>query len=237
MTVTTPSQEQQLVLQACRGLAANGLGPSIGGHVSVRVPGEERYWTNRLSRTFEEMQLDDIVLLDFEGRSVDPDVVVSPGIGFHHGIYGLRPDVGAIVHTHGYWVTAQSAFGREPRMLHNMSTYFHGRTAIAPDDEIDAIAPAMKDGDVAIIIPWHGAITLGATIAEAAGLHVTFDYACRLDVSLSGDKEVPTMPDDHAEAVQKLLTKANYLQLAWDLMVRKGERCYDGQVVVPAPAA
>ncbi|MBF6620353.1 MAG: class II aldolase/adducin family protein [Patulibacter sp.] len=229
------SPEQELALQACRGLAAYGLGPAIGGHVSIRVPGKEQYWTNKLNKTFEEMQLEDIVLLDFEGNAVDPDVVVSPGIGFHHGIYKLRPDVNAIVHTHGYWVTAQSAFGREPRMLHNMSTYFHNRTAIAPDDEIDAIAPAMKDDDIAIIIPWHGAITMGKSIGDAAALHVTFDYCCRLDVELAGAKDVPTMPEDHAVAVQKLLGKAAYLDLTWDLIVRKGERCYDGEVVVPAP--
>lgn len=231
------SKEQELVLQACRGLAAYGLGPSIGGHVSVRVPGEQSYWTNKLSVTFEEMQLDDIVQLDFEGKSVDPSVIVSPGIGFHHGIYLLREDVGAIVHTHGYWITAQSAFGREPRMLHNMATYFHGRTAIAPDDEIEAIAPALKDDDVAIIIPWHGSITLGPSIVEAAALHVTLDYVARLDVSLSGDKDVPTMPEDHALAVQKLLGKAAYLPLTWDLMSRKAERCYNGSVVVPIPHA
>jgi ribulose-5-phosphate 4-epimerase/fuculose-1-phosphate aldolase len=227
------SQERDQVLQACRGLAAYGLGTGIGGHVSVRVPGKEQYWTNKLSRTFEDMREEDIVLLDFEGRSVDPDVIVSPGIDFHHGIYKLRPDVGAIVHTHGYWITAQSAFGREPRLLHNMATYFHNRTAVAPDDDIASIAPAMKDDDVAIIIPWHGSITVGKDIAEAAALHVTFDYACRLDVTVAAVPDIPVMPEEHALAVQKLLVKANYLQLTWNLMCRKAERAYDGEAVRP----
>ena len=220
---TARSPQQQEVLDACHGLAAYGLGPGIGGHVSVRVPGEERYWTNRLSKTFEEMELDDIVELDFEGRSVDPDVVVSPGIDFHHGIYQLRPDVGAICHSHGFWITAQSAYGREPRLLHNMATYFHDRTAIAPDDDIASIAPAMKDDDVAIIIPWHGSITVGKDIGDAAALHVTLDYACRLDVT-HGANDVPLMPEDHAEAVKKLLAEANYLEITWDLIKRKAER-------------
>jgi L-fuculose-phosphate aldolase len=226
---------RQQALDACRGLAAYGLGSGIGGHVSVRVPGEELYWTNALDRTFEEMRLEDIVLLDFEGRSVRSDRAISPGIGFHQGIYKLRPDIGAVVHTHGYWITAQSAYGRPLRNLHNLATYFHGHTAIAPDDEIESIAPTMKAGDNAIIIPWHGAITLGATMVEAAALHVTFDYACRLDVTLPED--VPLMPDDHAEAIQRLLGKANYLKLTWDLMRRKAERGFNGDVVVPQIAA
>ena len=224
-------EQRELVLQACRGLAAQGLGPGIGGHVSIRIPGEELYWTNKLSKSFEEMQLEDIVLLDFHGRSADPEVIVSPGIDFHHGIYQLRPDVNAIVHTHGFWITAQAALGREPRMLHNMATYFKGRTAIAPDDEIESIAPAMKDGDLAIIIPWHGSITMGENIQVAAGLHHTLDYVARLDVTAPAD--TPEMPDDHAEAVQVLLAKADYLNLTWDLLCRKAERAFDGTFTTP----
>ena len=222
-------------LDACHGLAAYGLGSGIGGHVSVRVPGEELYFSNALDKTFEEMTLDDILLLDFDGRLVEGDRAISPGIGFHQGIYKLRPGCGAVVHTHGYWITAQSALGRPTRNLHNLCTYFHGRTAMAPDDDIEAIAPAMKEDDVAIIIPWHGAITMGADIAEASALHVTLDYVCRLDVQVPQD--APLMPEDHAKTIQGLLAKANYLQLTWDLMKRKAARAHDGQVIVPQAAA
>ena len=227
-------EQHDQVLAACRAMAAQGLGTGIGGHVSVRVPGEELYWTNRLSKTFEEMQPEDIVLLDFEGHSVDPDVVVSPGIDFHHGIYMLRPDVNAIVHTHGFWITAQAALGREPRILHNMATYFRGRTALAPDDEIKSIAPAMKDGDVCIIIPWHGSITMGTDIAEAAALHSTLDYVARLDVT--APPGTPEMPADHALAVESLLEKADYLNLTWELLQRKAARAYDGAYTTPLVA-
>ncbi|GAA1164773.1 class II aldolase/adducin family protein [Ornithinimicrobium humiphilum] len=227
-------EERELALTACRAMAAQGLGTGIGGHVSIRIPGKELYWTNRLSKTFEEMQLDDIVLLDFEGRSADPEVIVSPGIDFHHGIYKLRPDVNAIVHTHGFWITAQAALGREPRVLHNMATYFKGRTAIAPDDEIASIAPSLKDGDVAIIIPWHGSITLGKDIAEAAALHHTLDYVARLDVTAPAD--APEMPEEHAEAVRVLLAKADYLNLTWGLLQRKAARAFDGTFTTPLVA-
>ena len=227
--------QQRQVLEACHGLAAYGLGSGIGGHVSVRVPGEERYWTNVLDRSFEEMAAGDIVLMDFEGNVLDADRTISPGIGFHPGIYRLRADAGAVVHTHGYWVTAQSAFNRPPRAWHNLATYFHGRTAVAPDDDIDSIAPALGESDIAIVIPWHGAITIGADVGDAAALHVTFDYACRLDVTLTGSPADP-MPDEHGRAVQRLLGEANYLELTWDLMRRKAARAHNGDVVVPALA-
>ena len=46
------SQREQ-VLQAIRGLAAYGLGPNIGGHVSVRVPGKPEFYINAFDKTFE----------------------------------------------------------------------------------------------------------------------------------------------------------------------------------------
>lgn len=217
---TDRSIYRKQVLDACHALAAYDLGPGIGGHVSVRVPGQDCYWVNALDRAFGEMTLNDIVLADFDNNVLEADRIISVGIGFHPGIYKLRPDVGAIVHTHGYWVTAQSAFGRPPLSWHNLSTYFHGRTAVAPDDEIEAIAPAMKDDDIAIVIPWHGAITMGPDIGSAAARHATFDYACRLDVTLSATSAQP-MPDDHLDAIKRLLTKTNYHELTWDLMQRR----------------
>ncbi|HVX21013.1 MAG TPA: class II aldolase/adducin family protein [Acidimicrobiales bacterium] len=214
---------QHQVWEACRALGTYGLGSGIGGHVSVRVPGERRYWTNALDRSFEEMTVDDIVLLDFEGNNLSGGRVVSPGIGFHPGIYELRADVGAIVHTHGYWVTAQAAFGRPPKPWHNLATYFHGRTAVSPDDTVEAIAPALGPDDVAIIIPWHGSITIGPSMEEAAALHVTFDYACQLDVTLAGSGAEP-LSDDACVRIQALLGTADYLHNTWELMRRKAER-------------
>lgn len=218
------------VLEAVRGLAAYGLGPSIGGHVSIRVPGERKFYINAFDRTFEEMRLQDIALLDFDGNVLECETMVSLGQTFHHGIYQQRDDVNAIVHTHGFWLTAQSAFGRPVRNLHNLCTYFDRRTCISPSDDFAAIGPALRRQDVAIIIPWHGAITLGKDLASAASLHVTLDYAARLDVTLPA--ETPVMPAHLCAEMQSVLARANYLDVTWDLIRRKGVDNFDGQRVI-----
>jgi L-fuculose-phosphate aldolase len=224
---------QSQVLEAIRGLAAYGLGSGIGGHVSVRVPGQPLFYINAFDKTFEEMQLRDIALLDFDGKVVECETHVSPGLTFHHGIYKQRADVNAIVHTHGFWITSQSAFGRPPRNLHNLCTYFDGRTCISPSDDFTAIGPALRHEDVAIIIPWHGAITVASTLGDAAALHVTLDYACRLDVTLRA--ETPVMPAALATEMSRVLKKANYLELTWNLIRRKGVDFYNGTRVIPSP--
>ena len=47
----TDNSIKQQVLEAVRGLAACGLGPNIGGHVSVRVPGERLFHINVFDRS------------------------------------------------------------------------------------------------------------------------------------------------------------------------------------------
>ena len=222
---------REQVLEAVHGLAAYGLGPNIGGHVSVRVPGERRFYINAYDRSFEEMRLQDIALLDFDGNVLECETLVSLGQTFHHGIYKQREDVNAIVHTHGFWLTAQSAFGRPVRNLHNLCTYFDGRTCVSPSDDFEVIGPALRPGDVAIVIPWHGAITVGRDLATAASLHVTLDYAARLDVTLPAD--TPVMPPDMCAEVKATLARANYLEVTWDLIRRKGRDNFDGKRVHP----
>jgi L-fuculose-phosphate aldolase len=225
---------REQVLDAVRGLAAYGLGPNIGGHVSMRVPGKRMFYINAFDRTFEEMRLQDIALIDFDGNVLECETMVSLGQTFHHGIFKQREDVNAIVHTHGFWVTAQSAFGRPVRNLHNLCTYFDKRTCVSPSDDFSAIGPALKDHDIAIIIPWHGAITFGKDLATASALHVTLDYAARLDVTLPA--ATPVMPEHLVSEMQAVLARANYLDVTWDLIRRKGGDNFDGNRVIARQA-
>lgn len=210
---------RSLILDACHGLAASGCGNTIGGHVSMRVPGKNLYWTNVLDLALDEMGPDDLLLVDFNGRVVEGTRPISPGIDFHQGIYQRRPEINAVVHTHGPWGTMQAAMCRPLRMYHNLATYFHDKIAVSPDDTIEAIGPVLAD-NIAIMMPWHGAITLGRTLPEAAALHVTYEYAARIDVQLS-QTEAPEMPKEACVRLQALLAKADYLTHTWELMRRR----------------
>ena len=219
------------LLEACRGLAACGLGSGIGGHVSVRYRDEPYFYMHVFDRTFEEMQLQDILLFDFEGRPVNTDRAPSLGIEFHHGIYKQRPDVLSIVHSHGFWITAQAALARAPRILNNVSTVFYERTTVSPNDDFSSIAKVLGENDIAIVIPWHGAITLGASLGEAVSRHVVFDYTARMDVTVP--PSVPQLPHDQCTAMRRLVERADYYGETWKLIQRKAKAYYDGNRVVP----
>ena len=170
-------------------------------------------------------------MFDFEGSPVDSGRAPSLGIEFHHGIYKQRPDVQAIVHSHGFWITAQAALARTPRILNNVSTVFYERTTVSPNDDFASIAKVLGDDDIAIVIPWHGAITLGANVGEAVSRHVVFDYTARMDVTLP--PEAPQMPHEQCADLRKLVERADYYSETWKLIQRKAKATYDGSRVVP----
>ena len=228
--MTLDDQIRREVLLASRGLADYGCGDLIGGHVSIRVPGEDAFWCNAFDRALIELQPEDVVKVGFDGSVLSSDRYVSVGLGFHAGIYELRPEVNAIVHSHGHWITAQAAFARPPRCWHNLATFFVDDCAMSPDDSLDSIAPALGDKST-ILIPWHGAITVGATIGRAAGLHQTLEYVCRLDVTLSGTPASP-MPDSMIPEMRALVESVGYLEETWKLVQRRGLRALAGDGVL-----
>jgi L-fuculose-phosphate aldolase len=209
------------VLQACRGLGLYGLGSGIGGHVSARYPDEPYFYINTFDRTFEEMQIEDIILVDFKGNAVNSSRSPSVGIDFHYAIYNQRPDVRAVVHSHGFWITAQAAYCRPPRIFNNVSAVFYERTAISSNDDFHSIGEAIGESDIAIVIPWHGAITVGGNVGEAVSRHVVFDYTARLDVTLPA--HTPTMPHEQCAHFREVVTKADYYNETWKLIKRKAD--------------
>lgn len=220
---------------ACRGLAAHGCGGGIGGHVSVRPLGADTYFINAFDRTFGEMTPDDVLEVDAQGRVLSGGRMVSLGVDFHSGIYGLRSDVNAIVHTHGAWITAQTAFNRPPKMWHNLCTFFWGDCVMSPDDSFESIAPALGHAST-VLIPWHGAITVGASLGRSAALHDTLEFTARLDVTLAPTEASP-LPDELVPGIRALVERATYLEETWQLLRREGRRSQSLDAREPAGAA
>jgi len=183
------------IVTACRALASRGCDTGIGGHVSIRDPEQREFWINTFDRTLGEMTPGDVVKLDHEGANVLDDRFVSLGWEFHAGIYDQRPDINAIVHTHGFWVTALASLARPLKMRHNLCTLFYEDQVMSPDDSFASISTALGSAST-IIIPWHGAITVGSSIGRAAALHALLEDMAKLDVTLDASGDVPELPEN-----------------------------------------
>tara|TARA_B100001559_G_C16421682_1_gene585403 strand:+ start:427 stop:1101 length:675 start_codon:yes stop_codon:yes gene_type:complete len=211
---------KEQIMIACQALGLHGCGSGIGGHVSMRAPQENAIWINAFDRTLAEITIDDVLLIDFDGNVLEGNREVSIGVDFHPGIYNVREDVNAIVHTHGPWGTALAGLARPLKIRANLACFFHNDQVLSPDDSFASIGPVIGDANT-VIIPWHGCITVGTTIGRATALHATFEDMARLDVLLESSN-APELPIEWRDHLKDLVdAKAGYLEQTWDLMKRK----------------
>lgn len=124
---------------------------------------------------YDEMQLDDLVLVSLSGEvlSVAPGRAPSSEAPMHLAIYRVRPDIGGIVHTHSPYATAFAATGREiPCALIEMAAFLDGDVPLAPfampgSEALGHSALSALRERGACLLENHGALAVGRDIEQA----------------------------------------------------------------------
>src|SRR5215831_2216626 len=86
--------------EACRMLALAGQGDDVWGHATARVPGTDTFWMKPAAMGLEEVGTDDLLLIDFDGKVLGGKRPRHSEVFIHSEILRVRPEVGAVVHTH-----------------------------------------------------------------------------------------------------------------------------------------
>jgi L-fuculose-phosphate aldolase len=198
----------ELLAACCRILAKENHESGLAGQVTARGDKPGTWWTLQFGYGFDEATAERMVLVDEDlkplgGYGGNPPVTAggrpNPGVRFHVWIYGKRPDVQAIVHTHAPHASALAATGKSLTTIHMDSAMLHG-TAHLPDwpgvpvadDEGRIISGALGDAKT-ILLANHGLLAAGASVEEATYLAVFFERAARMQLlamAAGGFKEV-----------------------------------------------
>ena len=108
---------RELVAQSCRVLGKLSLTKEPSGHVSARVPGEDKVLIK--ARGPEESGLRfvsarDIITVDFNGKKLagDDGLDVPQEVFIHTWLYKTRPDVECVVHVHPLTVVLFTICGK-----------------------------------------------------------------------------------------------------------------------------
>ncbi len=213
----SPEEVPREIALACRALHAEGCMKGIGGHVSVRAPGERAYWINPHDLEFSEVGEADIVKMSFSGELLHGSRYPSPGVYFHPDVYERRPEVTSVVHTHSPWMTRLAALRRSLRMVNVVSVYFEGDLVVT-SDPLERIAEGLGTASNALI-PYHGSLTVGTSLGETIAMHTTLEEAAHLD--LTCDSDVEPMPAEDVERIRQVMVGTDYLEKTWELLRRK----------------
>jgi len=192
---------------ALRVFARLGFDIGVAGHITVRDPGDpDLFWVNPFGVAFAHIRPADLLLVDHHGQVVDGDGVLNTAaFRIHAHVHAARPDVIAAAHAHSVHSSTWSAMKRPLLPLTNEGCFFFENHVVhtdhtgitVEDDKAKAIAADLGPHRAAFLAN-HGALTVGATVDEAAWWFIALEHACH--VQLLAEATGNPHPVDPADA-------------------------------------
>lgn len=90
-----------------------GYTQATGGNISVRIPGTDHVLIKQSGVSLGEVSREDALIVNMEGEVIEGQGKPSKEIGFHLGVFKVRPDVNAIVHCHPNYAIGYACLGME----------------------------------------------------------------------------------------------------------------------------
>lgn len=99
--------ERQALIDTSHSIYQRHWAYATAGNFSVRV--EDQHWLMTLPGKHKgRLSLEDIGLMSPEGESLDGHSALSSELPLHLALYQLKPEIGAILHTHSQYSTVLS---------------------------------------------------------------------------------------------------------------------------------
>jgi len=181
---------------------------------------------------YDELKLEDLVVVDLDGKQVEGKLKPSSDTPTHLVIYRNFKEVGGVVHTHSRWATSWAQSGKEiPAFGTTHADYFYGnipctRKMIAKEingdyeEETGNVIVETFEGINPIYVPGvlvnnHGPFTWGKDAQEAVHNAVVLE-----EVAMMAFNTTQLTPG--IKAIDKALLDKHFLR-------KHGENAYYGQ--------
>jgi L-ribulose-5-phosphate 4-epimerase len=178
----TPRQE--LVVLA-RALWREGYNDHLAGHITVNL-GDGTLLCNPWLLTWAEIEPDHVLRIDLDGRVVEGDWPVPPGIPLHLQLHQLRSDITWAVHNHPLYGTVWADMGEIPPILDQSSALGGGQLALVneytgPVNDHTSARRAVESmgGATAALLAGHGVFVLGGSARAAHQRAVALEQRCQ----------------------------------------------------------
>lgn len=214
-----------------------GWNDSIFNHISVRVPGTDRFLLNPFGLNYVEVTASNLVKVDLEGRAVGHHNVNYAGFLIHSAIHGARADAHCVMHTHSVAISAVA--GKKEGLRHDSfnGALLYGQVAyhefegitLQPDEQ-QRLIESIGDKPI-MILRNHGSLVTGRSIEQAFlsmfGLQTACEVQCAVDACAGESIRLPAsvLQTDRTSGLDDNGTVA---RLFFDAAVRRMELARSG---------
>jgi L-fuculose-phosphate aldolase len=190
------------VVAYCRRLQAEHLVYYTAGNISARIPGEpDLLAMTPTSTPYDALEPEDICIVSTSGEILEARREPTSELLMHTLIAARRPEVGAIVHTHGAAVMTMANLGWDlPPILTGLVEAAGGDVRSAPYSKPETAEMADLTADALIdrgacFMRFHGLLALGASLPNAYRTAAVVEGACEVFLRLRQLGEVNVLPD------------------------------------------
>ncbi|MBY9015678.1 MAG: class II aldolase/adducin family protein [Candidatus Lokiarchaeota archaeon] len=175
MSKDTVQKYKEEIVCVCKRLLNDGHVIGSAGNVSMRIKhdNKEIVLITPSNVNYEEMDKDDILIIDLEGKVVKGERNPSVEKHLHLGIYKEREDVNAIIHSHGMYSTILGTLNLSlPPIMEELVPYLGGEILCsdygeAGSEELaDNVKASLEDRN-AVILANHGSLCCGSHLEGA----------------------------------------------------------------------
>ncbi|MBI4199690.1 MAG: class II aldolase/adducin family protein [Chloroflexi bacterium] len=180
---------KEQVAMCCRVLYSEGLMRNVG-HLTLRIPGTDRFFLGFNRYTYGDTQAKDIITFDLSARKVaGPEVLLPYETFIYTEVLKARPDVNSVLHVHMPVTLAFGIAGREilPLYLHDSEVLRFGVTTVdnpllaSTVDRGQAIARALREAS-ACHMRGHGQVIVGETAEQATNRAMQLEDGAKINL-------------------------------------------------------
>lgn len=192
-----------------RKMLDDGLTSGSGGNLSFFMRERNILAITPSGLGYRDMNPDDVVLLDSDGRPLRDGYKPSSELGFHISAYRARPDVSAVVHTHSPYATTFACLGMDIPPVHYLVGFAGKNVRVAPyatfgsDELASFVAEHLSDRN-AVLLANHGLVAVGESIESAYNVALEVEFTARIyHQALSVGKPVILEEDEMERVIVK----------------------------------
>ena len=206
----TPAQARSLAVEASHALAAAGQGDMVWGHVAVRDPDGRGIWIKAPGWGLEEVRDSRLQLVSYEAEVLVGEGTPHKECHIHLEVLRASPDVQCTVHSHAVSAIAFAALDVPLLPLSHEGALFAGEDVprfqetggLVSTPELGQKLAETLGAAPAALLPKHGLVAAGHTVAAAVMHAVLLDSACAVQLRAQAAGRV-VVHSDVAEARAK----------------------------------
>jgi ribulose-5-phosphate 4-epimerase/fuculose-1-phosphate aldolase len=216
---------------SCNILAYEGHWDNILGHVSVRIPGQERILMKPHSFGFEEIRPEHVIEIDLDGKKVAGKYERHSEVFIHTEIFKARSDVHCVIHSHPPHAVALGSLRQPLRPIsHEGNIFYEGlplfdlTTALIRTPELGVEVAKSLGKCRGLLMKNHGSTVVGESIEVATLYAIFLEKAARIQLmaTASGD---PSWTSDEESAIKyEQIYTPHRLGSMWDYFVRRAKK-------------